>query len=291
MPLKSIKYTSIASLVRMGDVSVRQPFPNQWSEQIDPFLLFHHWKDTLPGNQKESEVGVGPHPHTGFCPVTFIYQGEVHHRDSLGNSSIVGAGGMQWIHAGKGIIHSERPSKKVAEKGGGFELIQLWINLPAFLKKTPAAYHFRHAQDMPHITTDRGKVNIRLLAGTYKEKKGFEAEGMDIQILDLQLQKGGKFTHTISKKYNTFIYQLSGDTLVNKNVCEGDFRYIWFEQEDGEISVEAHQDARLLLLVGKPLHEPIYSHGPFVMNNQSELLPAMRDYQMGKMGVLIEEFK
>ena len=120
--------------VDMGGIILDQPLPYPGVEQIDPFLLIHHFEDYLPGDQDQKDLGVGPHPHRGFSPVTFIFEGEVHHRDSRGNEGIVSKGGTQWMDSGMGIVHSERPSQEMAERGGSYEIIQFWVNSPSSAK-------------------------------------------------------------------------------------------------------------------------------------------------------------
>jgi len=125
--MRTVKNKSKADKVNMGGIVLDQALPYRGTDQIDPFLLIHHWTDELKGNQKQQNVGVGPHPHRGFSPVTFIFNGGVHHRDSKGHESVVLSGGTQWMNSGSGIIHSERPTKELAENGGKFEIIQFWI--------------------------------------------------------------------------------------------------------------------------------------------------------------------
>ena len=133
--MKVIKGIYSADKVDMGGILLDQPLPNGRLDSVDPFLLIHHWSDQLPGGQKQKDLGVGPHPHRGFSPVTLIFQGSLRHRDSFGNDEIVEAPGAQWMHSGKGIVHSERPSESLAEGGGPFEIIQFWVNSPAESKK------------------------------------------------------------------------------------------------------------------------------------------------------------
>jgi len=135
--VKNIEY---AGFVNMGGIEVRQPLPTKRLDMLDPFLLLHHHKTRIKRGKKQDEVGVGPHPHRGFVPVTFVLEGEVHHRDSLGNDSIVTKHGTQWTESGNGIIHSERPSQAFLDRGGDYEIIQLWVNTPAEMKLNPPVY-------------------------------------------------------------------------------------------------------------------------------------------------------
>lgn len=274
----------------MGDIMVHQPLPNDWTKQIDPFLLVHHWSDTLKGGQKQKEVGVGPHPHCGFSPVTVVFKGGVHHRDSLGNNSIVGSGGVQWINSGKGILHSERPLKELAELGGELEIIQFWVNIPAKQKKLPPAYFAFHADEIPVFKFEDGKSIASIISGELFNVRGKAQPASPMLIVRFDLKKGCVINVPVSEKYNTFIYQLNGKLIVNDTEEIEDKVQVWFENKGDELKLQASENAQLILFAGEPIGEETVNYGPFVMNNESEILSAMRDYQMGKMGVLIEEF-
>ena len=288
--LKPIKYVLSAPLVKMGDIMVYQPLPNNWTKQIDPFLLVHHWADNLKGGQKQKEVGVGPHPHSGFSPVTLVIKGGVHHRDSLGNNSVVMDGGAQWINSGKGIIHSERPVKSLAENGGEFEIVQFWVNVPAKYKMQPAEYFAFQADDIPVFYFEDGKSVARIISGELFNIRGKAQPVSPLLIVRFDLKKGCVINVPVSEKYNTFIYQLNGKLLINDTEdIEGKVQ-VWFENTGNELKLYASENAQLILFAGEPINEKIVNYGPFVMNIESEILIAMRDYQMGKMGILIEEF-
>jgi redox-sensitive bicupin YhaK (pirin superfamily) len=286
--MRNIKSITKAEKVNMGGIMIDQPLPNATTNQIDPFLLIHHWSSILQGDQLQREVGVGPHPHRGFSPVTIILKGELHHRDSLGNDSIVSAGGVQWMNAGKGITHSERPSKKLAENGGHFEIIQFWINTPSELKMLPAKYLPQQKSEIP-VYSPNDKVEMQILTGDYKGVKGPIPNQSPMLVSRLDMISGGQFELTIPAHQHTLIYQLDGSMQIN-NKETGAKSMTLFENEDGVITLKAKQDTRMLLLSGTPIGEPIESYGPFVMNNTTEIMEAMRDAQMGKMGILIEEF-
>jgi len=288
--LKPIKYVLTAPLVEMGDIMVHQTLPNNWTKQIDPFLLVHHWSNILKGKQKQREVGVGPHPHCGFSPVTLIIKGGVHHRDSLGNNSIIMDGGIQWINSGKGIIHSERPVKSLAENGGEFEIVQFWVNTPAKLKKLPPEYFALQADDIPVFKFEDGKSVARIISGELFKLCGKAQFASPVLIVRFDLKKGCVINVPVSEKYNTFIYQLNGKLIINDSEEIEDKMQVWFENTGDELKLHASENAQLILFAGEPINEKVINYGPFVMNNESEILSAMRDYQMGKMGILIEEF-
>ena len=163
--MRSIKRVIQSQKVNMGGIILDQPLPVRGLDQIDPFLLVHHWDDVLPGQQMQHEVGVGPHPHRGFAPVTFIFKGGVHHRDSMGRSDIIHAGGTQWMNSGNGIIHSERPYKELAAEGGDFELIQFWVNAPGARKMDAPNYQPLSLENTPKVVSEDGKVHVGVVAG------------------------------------------------------------------------------------------------------------------------------
>ena len=287
--LKPIKYVLSAPLVAMGEIKVYQPLPNKWTDKIDPFLLLHHWDETFKGGQKQKEVGVGPHPHCGFSPVTLIVKGGVHHRDSLGNSSETLAGGVQWINSGKGIIHSERPLKAIAENGGEFEIIQLWINVPAKYKKLPPKYISIQKSDLPSFLFNDGKSMASIIAGELFDLRGKVSPISPMTIINFNLKKGCSINVPVSEKYNTFIYQLKGSLIVNESERIEGKTLVWFEDVGGELSFKAKENSKFVFFSGKPINEKTVNYGSFVMTNESQILTAIHDNQMGKMGVLIEE--
>jgi redox-sensitive bicupin YhaK (pirin superfamily) len=271
----------------MGGNLVEQPLPVQGIDQVDPFLLIHHWDSPLKGGQHQREVGVGPHPHRGFSPVTFIFKGSLQHRDSLGNDAIVYEGGTQWMHAGKGITHSERPGKELAENGGENEFIQFWVNTPARYKMEAPHYQPISGEETP-IVEDNG-AHIGVVAGTYKNITGPAKTHSPQLLLRGEADAKAEFFLEIPSKYNCLLYVLDGD-LELEGVAVKDKTMIWFENDGETIPVKANADTRFIVLSGEPINETVTSYGPFVMNTQTEIMEALRDAQMGKMGVLIEEF-
>jgi redox-sensitive bicupin YhaK (pirin superfamily) len=167
----SIKKIIPASWVQMGGHPLRQPLPNNYVENIGPLLLIHHHQSIIKEGSKQNEVGVGPHPHTGFAPVTFIYKGNVNHRDSRGNNSVVEAGGIQWMNSGMGIVHSERPSVEFAANGGEREIIQIWINSPAKFKKNQPEYFAINKEEIKVMSFEN--LEIKVTVGNYQNLIGF----------------------------------------------------------------------------------------------------------------------
>ncbi len=276
-----------AQVVNMGGHYIEQPLPNQYMDQLDPFLLVHHAVWQLPGDQRQQEVGIGGHPHRGFSPVTFVYQGDVRHQDSFGNDQVVQAGGTQWMHAGKGIIHSERPSAELAKKGGVQELIQFWVNTPAKHKMEVPFYLPISESDTPSIEGEG--YQLQLIAGQYQGLRGPAKSFSELLLLRGQLEANSQIEVASPSHYNTLMYLLDGHLEVNGSAAKRK-ELVWFNNDGEGIEIKATETTRFILLAGEPIGEKVTSYGPYVMNTQTEILEAMRDAQMGKMGVLIENF-
>jgi redox-sensitive bicupin YhaK (pirin superfamily) len=286
---RTVSQLLYAQMVDMGGIPVRQPFPTLRVDQIDPFLLLHHADIKAPIHTDPDDAGVGPHPHRGFSPVTFIFKGGVHHRDSRGNDSVIYAGGAQWMNAGMGIIHSERPPHDIHEIGGRQEIIQLWINTPAAHKMDQPVYVPLAADDAPKYRSEDGKVLLKIFSGQLLDIKGPIPSHTDVNAATLELKKGGRISIPLPLTHNAFVYLLDGKINVDGfGLVEG-LNVVLFKNDGEGITLEGLEDTRILLLSGEPLHEKVVSHGPFVMNTQTEILEAMRDYKLGKMGILIEE--
>jgi redox-sensitive bicupin YhaK (pirin superfamily) len=288
-----MKYRTVSRLlyahpVDMGGLPVRQPLPTQQVDQLDPFLLLHHANIKVPIHVDTRHGGVGPHPHRGFSPVTFIFQGGVHHRDSRGNNSVVYAGGAQWMNAGRGVIHSERPPHNIQELGGRQEIIQLWINTPAKHKMDQPAYFPVAAGQVPTFRSDVAKVTAKVFSGNLLGLKGPIPSQVEVNAATLEVEAGGKLEIPVPEDHNLVLYLLDGKLRVEGfGMVEG-LHLAHFKQDGEGIFIEGLENTRALWLSGKPIMEPVVSHGPFVMNTQTQILEAMRDYQLGKMGMLIE---
>ncbi|HEY8933628.1 MAG TPA: pirin-like C-terminal cupin domain-containing protein, partial [Cyclobacteriaceae bacterium] len=212
-----------------------------------------------------------------------------HHRDSRGNDNVVYAGGAQWMNAGMGIIHSERPPVDIHERGGRQEIIQLWINTPAQHKMDQPQYFPVQAEDVPSAISPDGLVTLRIFSGELLGLKGSIPSYTEVNAATLELKKDGKISIPIPTAHNAFLYLLDGKITVDGFGLVDKLNAIVFKKDGEGITLEALEDTRALLMTGKPLDEKVASYGPFVMNSQTEIMEAMRDYQMGKMGVLIED--
>ncbi|MDX5326224.1 MAG: pirin family protein [Bacteroidota bacterium] len=277
-----------AEEVDMGGMPVLQPLPTYQVQQVDPFLLLHHHKGHIKPGSNPRSTGVGPHPHRGFMPVTFIIEGNVHHRDSMGNSQVVHEGGIQWVNAGSGMTHSERPSGDLAEEGGIQEILQLWINLPARLKGAAPTY-LSAQRDEVETWTENG-VEVQLFSGDYLEHRGRISSPYPILSLMLHLPKGKEWNGVLPEDSNTLLYLIRGNVRMKGFGNIDEKTMIQLSSIGKEVGIEALDDAMVLVLSGSPIDEKVTSYGPFVMNTQTEILEALRDAQSGRMGFLVEEF-
>jgi redox-sensitive bicupin YhaK (pirin superfamily) len=272
-------YDSIKAPV--GNSYVWQPIPQKELSEGDPFLLLHH------AELKKIEPGkgfyVGPHPHRGFQPVTFVFDGEVHHKDSLGNDSLVKTNGVQWINAGSGLMHSEGMSPEFLENGGDFEMIQLWINLKKEDKFSDPSYQGIDRSQMGRADTEKSEVFV--VSGTINDEKG-PVSDLSNTTSAMVKSKGNDTLHLNYSGNTKIIYVLSGKVVVNGHEVSK-LQLYQIDDEDA-LNIEIKEASRLLVLGGNKIKEPIRAYGPFVMNTQSEVIEALNDAQTGKMGVLKE---
>ena len=285
MNYRSVSHILESSIIDMGSFQVKQPLPTQKVPQISPFLLLHHF-GPIKVEPGFDPIDLGPHPHRGFEPVTFLYQGGIRHKDSLGNEGILEAGDIQWMTAGRGIIHSERASDSFMENGGTIEGIQLWVNLPAQDKMTKPKYQEIRKNDIPVIAET--KVTHRLISGQWNGQKGIVNTFSPMIIIQTSILSGGKTQIPIPENFNACIYILSGEITLNDNFDYSAGKMIYFTNRGDGIGIEGLADTEILVLCGEPIEEPLAQYGPFVMNSQTEIMEAMRDYQMGKMGFYID---
>ena len=288
--MKSIRQIIPARKVNMGGIFLDQPLPASNIDQVDPFLLIHHWKHKYPGDQTEKDLGVGPHPHRGFSPVTLIFKGGVHHRDSRGNDSKIYAGGTQWMVSGMGIIHSERPVKELAETGGDFEIIQFWVNVPSRHKMDQPSYQPLSKEETKHFISEDGKISVSIIAGSFNGIQSSIKTLSPLLILTLEIDAGGEITLPVPGNFNTLLYQLDGEIEINSEQLIHGKEMAWFEDDVTQIFIKGIKKSRAIVLAGEPIKEKVTSYGPFVMNTHTELLQAMADYEKGKMGFLVENF-
>ncbi len=271
---------------RIGPLTMHQPLPAAGLQQIDPFLLLHHHgPQVFPADN--SGLPFGPHPHRGFETVTFIYEGDVQHRDSSGFSSTIEKGGVQWMTTGSGLVHSESSSAGFRKQGGPVELIQLWTNLPARLKMVAPNYIGLQQDQIPVFSVAGEKGQLAVVSGNWVGVSGPVNPVYDVALANLTLEAGGQFTWTVPAERSVLFYQMSGRTVVNGKEVNGRGMPV-FTGDGDEIIIEAAETSRMLLGSAMPINEPVVAHGPFVMNTQEEIRQAIYDFQTGKMGVLNE---
>ena len=282
--MRSIDKIVNAEDVMMGQFRISQPLPAKQLRQVDPFLLLHH-AGPEHHNPGSKGLNVEAHPHTGFEPVTFVFSGEVEHRDSLGNVSIIKSGGVQWITAGKGIVHSEKASAEFQKNGGEFEIIQLWINLPKALKKSDPRYCGYDAEDIPYYLSDDKKVRLNIVAGSYKNITGPVDTLTDVTAYTAYMDDHSNLELEFKDSENVIFYVLNGHVKVDDADIK-DKQLAVLNRDNTQINLHSIQKSKLLILSGKPLKETVYHYGPFVLNSKDEVIEALNDYESGKMGFL-----
>jgi len=265
---------------------VRNLFPsNDLDREVSPFLMLDY-----AGPQyftpTDHPRGVGEHPHRGFETVTIVYEGVVAHRDSAGNAGVIGPGDVQWMTAASGIVHEEFHEKEFAKQGGTLHAIQLWVNLPRASKMSAPGYQTILNADIPSIALDGGAGRLRVIAGSFQQRKGPAHTCTPIELYDLELKAGHRALLTFPDGQNTSLFVLQGRASVNGSQAAGEAELIVCARNGSQITVTAHEDSRLLVMAGEPIEEPIARYGPFVMNTREELVQAAQDYQAGKMGHL-----
>jgi redox-sensitive bicupin YhaK (pirin superfamily) len=253
-------------------------------QRISPFLLldFNAAFDFGPSDHIR---GVDVHPHKGFETVTIAYKGSVAHHDSTGNSGIIHPGDVQWMTAGAGILHKEYHEQEFSKRGGPFEMVQLWVNLPKKDKSSPAHYQAITKDQMGSIVLPNDKGIVNVIAGNFNGVKGPAETYSPVNLFDVKLKKGGDVVINLPASYNTAILIVNGNVQINDEQA-GEHSFILFKNEGEEITINAEEDSVLLVLSGEPLNEPIASYGPFVMNTQEEILESIQAFQAGKFGHL-----
>lgn len=253
-------------------------------QRISPFLMldFNAEFDFGPSDHLR---GVDVHPHKGFETVTIAYKGSVAHHDSTGNSGVIRPGDVQWMTAGAGILHKEYHEQEFSRKGGPFEMVQLWVNLPKKHKSTPANYQPITAAQMGKVTLPNEAGLVNVIAGNYNDVKGPANTFSPVNLFDIKLNQGGKTSFSVPADHNTALLVINGSVTVNGDQVK-EHSFILFKNDGEEITIEADTDSVILVLSGEPINEPIASYGPFVMNTQQEIREAIEEFQSGKYGVL-----
>jgi redox-sensitive bicupin YhaK (pirin superfamily) len=256
------------------------------NKHISPFLLLDHAAPTyFPPTDKK--LGVGEHPHRGFETVTMAIKGEVEHRDSSGGGGKISTGGVQWMTAGSGIVHDEFHSRDFAKKGGEFEMVQLWVNLPAKYKMTRPRYQSLNKKDFPIVRLQDGTTKVKIIAGNFGGSSSPTETFTKINIYEVEGHQNSEVKLNFDDGTNTLILQLAGNSIIGDQHLEKGYLGI-FSRSGVSINLKTTEDSKLLILNGEPIEEPLEAYGPFVMNTREELKVAFRDFQEGKMGSLTE---
>lgn len=260
--------------------------PGQFNIQrrMSPFLMLD-FNPAYDFGKSEKLRGVDVHPHKGFETVTIAYKGSVAHHDSAGNSGVINPGDVQWMTAGAGILHKEYHEQEFARNGGPFEMVQLWVNLPAKDKGAKPGYQGITAADMGKVTLPDNAGVVNVIAGNFNGTKGPAHTFTDVNLFDIKLKQGGKLQTTIVPTHNTALLVIEGSITVNGTTAN-EHAFVLFGSEGDTIDIEASTDSVILLMSGEPINEPIASYGPFVMNTQEEIVSAIQDFQAGKYGHL-----
>jgi len=266
----------------IADLVTRRPVPGPRISQVDPFLfLNHHGPQVYPPNNRG--LPFGPHPHRGFETVTFILEGELMHRDSVGFESVIREGGVQWMTAGAGLVHAELSPDAFKHAGGPLEILQLWVNLPSRLKMTPPRYQGLQGDAIPQLDVADGKAKLSLVSGEWGGARGPVESITGNFMSTVAAQAGARLAVGQLGGRSVFLYVVSGSVRVNgREVAE--HHLVQLDIAGDALAIEAATDARLLFGHGEPIGERVVSYGPFVMNTENEIRQAITDYQAGKFG-------
>jgi redox-sensitive bicupin YhaK (pirin superfamily) len=283
--MKAIKAVYRAGYTDYDGLDTYRAFPsrNLPIDALDPFLFLNHHGHQVygPGN---SGLPFGPHPHKGFETVTFIVEGDLVHQDSTGFSSNIREGGIQWMTAGRGIIHSETSSEEFRENGGPIEILQLWVNLPSHLKTTPPAYVGLQKEEVPALKFDEGRVSVNLVSGSWDSHEAPIQSISDVTLASIELKEGGSLNLSVPEGNTLLFYVVKGSLSVNRTQVE-QHDLVEFDRRGSKLEIEALEDALIIFGHAQPTNEPVVAHGPFVMNSQEEIRQAFVEYQQGKLGV------
>jgi redox-sensitive bicupin YhaK (pirin superfamily) len=254
----------------------------QNKQRMSPFFMLDYASPyNFPPSEKQR--GVDVHPHRGFETVTIAYQGKVAHHDSAGNHGVIGEGDVQWMTAASGVLHKEYHEKDFSKKGGTFQMVQLWVNLPAQYKMSAPQYQEIKKEMMGRLTFEGGLLEV--IAGNYKDIKGPASTFSPLHVFNLHLESQAEFILELPENFNTGLLAIKGSvTIQDQSVLSDHFSL--FQNAGSTISIKASTSATLLVLSGQPLDEPIVAYGPFLMNSWEEIEQAVEDFNNGKFGVL-----
>ncbi|MBL3548350.1 pirin family protein [Chryseobacterium sp. KMC2] len=253
-------------------------------KRMDPFIMLDY-NSKFHFNGTDTPRGVGVHPHRGFETVTIAYNGKVEHHDSAGGGGIIGEGDVQWMTAAKGVLHKEYHETEWSKKGGIFQMVQLWVNLPAKDKMSSPKYQAIENSNMERVDLGSNGL-VEVIAGEYQGHKGPATTFTPINMMNAKLKAGGKAEFNFPAHFNTTALVIEGSIIINGEEKVKADHLALFKNEGNTFTIEATEDAVVLILSGEPISEPIYPHGPFVMNSREEIMQAFEDFNTGKFGYL-----
>jgi len=265
---------------------VRNLLPsNDLDRELSPFIMLDYAGPTVyPAT--DTPRGVGEHPHRGFETVTVVYQGMLAHRDSAGNSGVIGPGDVQWMTAASGVVHEERHEREWAKRGGTLQAIQLWVNLPKAFKMSAPGYQTILNDHIPVLPLEAGAGSLRVIAGSVRGVRGPAKTFTPVELYDLWLRAGRSMSLQIPKDFNVGLFVLSGRASLEGTHRLTEAELAVFVSNGEPVVITAEEDVTILVMAGEAIHEPVARYGPFVMNTKVELVQAVSDYQAGKMGHL-----
>lgn len=259
--------------------------PQTLKARLSPYLLFDY---SGPTRFDPSEVprGVDSHPHRGLATVTIVYQGELEHRDSAGNSGRIRPGDVQWMTAAGGVLHEERHSSGFVRRGGTLEMAQLWVNLPARYKTGPPEYQTLRRDVIPRAMLPHAAGELRVIAGSFENTRGAATPFTPVIMWDLHLTAGAEARLPVADGFTVAVFVRSGSVRVSETHSAGARQLAIFDPAGGDVLLEAESEAAVLIIGGEPIEEPVVAYGPFVMNTREEIRAAMEDYRTGRFGRL-----
>jgi redox-sensitive bicupin YhaK (pirin superfamily) len=262
-------------------------FPQLSMKRMSPFIMMDY-NAKFYFSPSDKPRGVDVHPHRGFETVTIAYKGKVAHHDSAGNSGVIGEGDVQWMTAASGILHKEYHEEEFSRNGGDFQMVQLWVNLPAQHKMSKPKYQGITNEQIAKVSLPNNGGVVEIIAGSYENTKGAASTFTPVHLLNAKFNKNGKATFSFPAHYNTALVVIEGNVKINEVTDVAANHFVLFKNEGENFTVEATENAIVLVLSGEPINEPIAAQGPFVMNTRAEIMQAIDDFYAGKFGVLAE---
>lgn len=260
---------------------------NMDNKRMSPFFLLDY-NSKIDFSPRDIPRGVGVHPHRGFETVTIAYQGKVAHHDSTGNSGVIGEGDVQWMTAASGVLHKEYHEEAYSKAGGPFQMVQLWVNLPAKDKMSPPKYQAITNSQMGRYQLPANDGLVEIIAGSFYGTKGAATTFSPIELYNIRINKGASLTFSLPASYNTGILVIEGQVRINESEIAPTDNFVLFRNDGETVALIAEEDSVLLVMSGQPIDEPIVAYGPFLMNTKEEIQQAYDDFRQGKFGQLDE---